>query len=531
MIEVKNLGKTENYVYDISLDGTVVNALGLNIAKQTDGFNFEMPEKFRYTEDNPYISPGLSRCTKEGKSYINEDADLAEFNDTYLRDFHYTPKSRQKMGCDIDEFITASINVSRKNYIDFFAFKPENQQFKLVGNSIKSKKMSIFLEKFLNKALLFLVKGQGYEFIEYYYEYLAKIYNYQIPLRDIATKGKIKRSVEEYLSDIKTLTKAGRPKSRQAWYELAIKNGLHVDNGDTIYYINTGTSKSHSDVKKITHYYYTDNNGEKVEFTKLIDKGYKAYKKECGSNSRVLDKSEWIEKEYPKYYTEDEIVMNCMLVPQDIVDSETDIMCNDVNGIEYNVPKYVDMFNKRITPLLVCFDRSIRGNILVTNPDDRRYFTREECEMVSGQPNKLSDQDTYEQLMTMEDKEIRFWIQYDMVPPFIEECGMGKWEDIVKDYYERQEKEKQLGIDKVRSDYEKIIQLFNGDDFEAFMDEGELPDSLLKIIDIDGLSGNFVSKQFKDVVIGTPSDIIDAYEVFKINKENIIDENVNENIE
>jgi hypothetical protein len=43
MIQIKNKGKLDDYVYDISLDGTVVNALGLNIMKQTDGFNFRLP--------------------------------------------------------------------------------------------------------------------------------------------------------------------------------------------------------------------------------------------------------------------------------------------------------------------------------------------------------------------------------------------------------------------------------------------------------------------------------------------------------
>ena len=37
MINTKNKGKTSAYVYDISLDGTVVNALGLNVMSNTDG--------------------------------------------------------------------------------------------------------------------------------------------------------------------------------------------------------------------------------------------------------------------------------------------------------------------------------------------------------------------------------------------------------------------------------------------------------------------------------------------------------------
>ena len=38
--------------------------------------------------------------------------------------------------------------------------------------------------------------------------------------------------------------------------------------------------------------------------------------------------------------------------------------------------------------------------------------------------------------MTMEDKEIKFWTKYDLVPPFLKECGMGDWETIKQDYFD-----------------------------------------------------------------------------------------------
>ena len=81
MIKIENLHETDDYVYDISLDGTVVNALGMNIAKQTDGFNFKIPKTYRYTEENPYIGKGLNREVEEGKAYTGFAADVAEFND------------------------------------------------------------------------------------------------------------------------------------------------------------------------------------------------------------------------------------------------------------------------------------------------------------------------------------------------------------------------------------------------------------------------------------------------------------------
>lgn len=70
MIVVNNIGKTDDYVYDISLDGTVVNALGLNVLSNTDGFNFQKPLKYRYTESHPYIGKGLGRNVKKEKNTL-----------------------------------------------------------------------------------------------------------------------------------------------------------------------------------------------------------------------------------------------------------------------------------------------------------------------------------------------------------------------------------------------------------------------------------------------------------------------------
>lgn len=482
------------------------------IVGDTDGFNFKLPEsdKFRYTDEHPYIGKGLSRETKEGKEYTGFEADVAEFNDTYMRDFHYTPNAVNKMGLGIDEVVSATINFSRKNYADYFPTKPYPEDVKLVGNTIKSKKMPEYISKFLAIGIRQLLRGEGRNFIDEYYNYLEKIYNYQIPLRDIATKGKIKKSLDEYKKDVKTITKAGRPKSRQAWYELAIDNNLQVNNGDTIYYINTGKSKSHSDIKKVTHYYII-NDSEKVEITKDIEREYKKYKKELKeAGSQAKTKLEWLSETYPKYFTEDEVIKNCMLVPAHIIDAEEDIFCDDENNIEYNVAKYIDMFNKRIKPLLVCFDRSIRDKILIDNPNNRHYFTEEECEMSSGQPNKISDQDTYEQLMTMEDKELKFWTKYDLVPPFIEECHMGKWEDIKSEYFARMEEERRLGIDKEREAYNKILNELTKEEREAFEEDGDIPSEILKFVEIDSITGDFVSKKYTGVKIGTMYDIIDS---------------------
>ena len=51
---------------------------------------------------------------------------------------------------------------------------------KMVGNTIKSKKMPDYIAKFLEKGIRLLLKGKGQDFIEEYYSYVDKIYNYQL---------------------------------------------------------------------------------------------------------------------------------------------------------------------------------------------------------------------------------------------------------------------------------------------------------------------------------------------------------------
>lgn len=491
------------------------NELGYEpIVGDTDGFNFKLPDSFRYKEENPYIGKGLNREVKEGKEYTGFEADVAEFNDTYMRDFHYSPLSINKMGLGIDEIVSSTINFSRKNYADYFPEKPFPKDVKLVGNTIKSKKMPTYISNFLTVGIRQLLRGEGQEFLNYYYDYVEKIYNYKIPLRDIASKGKIKKTLNEYKKDCQTLTKSGNAKSRQAWYELCLKEGINPDVGDTIYYINTGSKKTDNDIKKVTRW-FDITTGEKIDVTKDIEKDLRKFKKEHPDypNDKSLESLYFEEHRDKKYVKEYEVVFSCQLLPRDIVEAEDDIYCEE--GVEYNVAKYIDMFNKRITPLLVCFSKDIRNNILINDPKDRPYFTEDECILVSGQPNKVSDQDTYEQLMTMDDKEIRFWMKYDLVPPFIEECKMGKWEDIKEDYLRRKKEEEENGIAEERRLYNEALQKLTKEDINKLIDEGEIPVSILTIVEVNPVSSQLISKKFENVVIGNISDLIDVAESFK----------------
>ena len=216
-------------------------------------------DKFRYTDKHPYIGKGLGRNVKKGKAYTKVEADVAEFEDMYFN--HAFNGGNLKMGLGIDEYCNSTVNYTRKCYSDLM---PDGS-IKKVGNAIKCRKMSGYMETFLDNGIDLLLHNNGFQFLSDYYDYIEKIYNYQIPIKDIASKGNIKKSIEDYKADCKTLTKAGSKKSRQAWYELAINAGMNPHLGDTIYYINTGTKKGHSDVKRVTHFYYFNDNGEKVE--------------------------------------------------------------------------------------------------------------------------------------------------------------------------------------------------------------------------------------------------------------------------
>ena len=296
--------------------------------------------------------------------------------------------------------------------------------------------------------------------------------------------------------------------------ELALKENLDVHMGETIYYINTGKSKSQADVKKVIHYYGTDGMfNEKKDMKVSLEKEYKTNNIDgkLAPKESKLSLNDWVKKNHPEITIEEEIILNCKLIPASVIDSEVDVYCEE--GQEYNVPKYVEQFNKRITPLLVCFHPDIRNKILITNPDDRPYFTAEECELCSGFPNKESDQDTYEQLMTMEDKEIKFWLKHpEWTIPFLKECGMD-WDEIKSDYEARMKREKELGIEQVRERFAKALENMTSSDFDNF-DDGELPTSLTDIIMVDPKTGNFVSKEYNDIVIGTIYDVFDAREEY-----------------
>ena len=148
------------------------------------------------------------------------------------------------------------------------------------------------------------------------------------------------------------------------------------------------------------------------------------------------------------------------------------------------------------------------NNILINNPKKRKNFTEEESQLVLGDPYNTSDQDTYEQLMTMEDKEIKFWLSVNKIPPYLKECGMN-WDEITKDYNHRMENISKEGIKEEIEEYNRIISTLKKSDVDDLLENNNLPSALQKLVYQDSQNGTIFLSQKYDVELGTIYDIID----------------------
>jgi DNA polymerase I len=382
------------------------------LVMDTDGVNFETPVD---VENHKYIGKGLNELVEFGKEYSGIEADTAEFNDIFMRN---------EMGLDIDYVAPACINVSRKNYI-IKLMKKGKEKIKLTGNTIKSKKLQQYIVEFLDEGLKHLLNGDGLSFVELYYDYVNKIYNKEIPLSKIANKARVKQSIEDYKKHITKTTKAGSLMSRQAHMELIILNDYPAGLGETIYYINNGIKKSSGDVQKISK------PSKKAQEEFLAKNGY----------------------EMPNDYLE----VNCYMI------SEKEITNNPNMTGDYNVPRYLNNFNKRIEPLLVVFKPEIREDILIENPEQRQYFTKIQCELVNGYPLKEEGQDKLDEVMTLSDSEVLFWNRVNRDPYFMYvEDSL----DLADPYWvEHNRKVLNFQADSMKNSNEDEIIETNGNDF------------------------------------------------------------------
>jgi hypothetical protein len=318
-----------------------------------------------------------------------------------------------------------------------------------------------------------------------------------VNLLKIASKANVKESVANYIKDSKTLTKSGASKARKAHMELVIQDKLKVNLGDTIYYVNTGVSKSTGDVVK----------------KYLPTQAQKDYKK--------------IHGKYKDNQSVDyEIILNCKRIPTEQLENNPELTTS-----EYNVPRYLSKLNSRIEPLLVCFHPDIREKILVDmvkNPKTKEkelapfhVFTKSQCELTNGFPMKDVQQDDYEvDLMRMEDKEVQFWIRNKMEPNNLADLGL-TWQQVKDEYNERKLIEKQEGIKTDKDSFAKVIRRIEQKEIHLLQTELVIPKSLSGWTTLEQKNDRegkpnliFVSDKWK-VDLGTVEDIF-KYEPWAI---------------
>jgi DNA polymerase elongation subunit (family B) len=394
----------------------------------TDGVNFSLPEGG--VDDRVYIGKGNNSLIVKGKTYIGYDADVAEFNDIFMKG---------EMFLDCDGTWDSCINLARKNY----ATMEHNGKVKLTGNSIKSKKMPKYIEKFLDKGVKQLLRGEGKEFIEWYYEYVQKIFDQRVPLAEIASKSRVKLSTEDYIKRSKQTTKAGALMSRQAHMELIIRDGIQSNLGDTILYVNNGNKASHGDVQKVNQPKkgWTEDqislffsNNEKSDYKNkeqyLLSNGWEKSWSEDNwvrSDDKNKESNTGIPTDvaYRAASSDSVVQLNCYRIDPSDLENNPEMLG------EYNIQRAITTFNKRVEPLMIVFDNEVRDTLLVKDPEDRSFYTTDQCKLINGKPFSPEDQDDLDDLLTITTEELDFWNNVGINPDHIYYIAEPGWEEYI----------------------------------------------------------------------------------------------------
>lgn len=234
-----------------------------------------------------------------------------------------------------------------------YANMEANGKIKFVGNTLKDKTMPEYVKEFVDNGIRLLLEDKGDEFIEYYYRYLTDIYTMQIPLKKIANKAKVKQHPKEYLAARESTT--GKKKAKQAHMELIVQNEVPVSLGDVVYYVSTGVRKSHGYSK--------------------VDK-----------DGKVM----------------------AMLVTAAEMEADPEKKGN------YNVSKYVDVFNKKVSSLLVPFKPEVRTTVLKDDPTKREVYDDEAMNLI--QLKNPEPKDDIDQFFELEPSEVAFWNRTGLNP-------------------------------------------------------------------------------------------------------------------
>jgi hypothetical protein len=224
--------------------------------------------------------------------------------------------------------------------------------------------------------------------------------------------------------------------------ELALKHNLNVNLGDVIYYVNNGTKSSQGDVQKVNKpkkgwsetqidLFYSVNKNHKEKAKYLQQNGWEmswgddnwvrsdAANKEAntGIPTDVAYRLAMANK------TDSVIQLNCYMLDQKDIENTPDLLG------DYNVPRAITTFNKRIEPLLVVFKQEIRDSLLIDEPNERGFYTKDQCELVNGKPFSSEDQDTIEDLATITEDEMNYWHKRGLNHDYMYKLAEDGWEE------------------------------------------------------------------------------------------------------
>ena len=361
----------------------------------TDGINFKIPNTTTICVTDKGITEGLNEGLIEdmwqydGKTGIN--ALIEKYNKEEMKPPY--------MSIDNDGESISCLNLARINYATLSLVKDKKtdemkEKIKLTGNTIKSKIMPEYIEDFIDKGFDLILHGKGKEFLDYYNDYAGNLYYERIPLKKIASKSRVKTTINAYNKRGKD--KNGHKKGKQAYMELLIEKRQKIANElFEKHKANLGFTKSEEKLsdddkmKLVINYMPPEPELDSVVY--YVNTGTK---KSEGNSATIKD----VETGKNRF---------CAT----LINAE-DLQENPNMIGKYNAVKYLDAFNKRVMTLLVGFEPDIAKKILSKTIKDKKTkeMKFEQANFASFQLElKNFDLDDFDESMYLEKPEVDFW--------------------------------------------------------------------------------------------------------------------------
>lgn len=415
----------------------------------TDGVNFQVPEKTNIMVNN------------EGESVEHIEADIEsmwQYNgksgiSALIEKFNAEEMKPPYMSVDNDGESESCLNLARINYATLTLVKDKKtgevkEKIKLTGNTLKSKIMPEYIEEFIDKGLDLILHGKGKEFVEYYYDYAENIRYMQIPLKKIASKSKMKRTLTGY--NRRGNDKNGKLLPKQAHMELIIldreKIALELFEKHKVV---LGFGEGKKEPKKINAKIklLVDYMPPEPDLDSTIYYVNTGYVKSHGDSREIKDKK-----------TGEMRYSSTLISGQDLKDNP------NMTGT-YNYEKYLAAFNKRVKTLLVGFEPEVAKKILVSiikkgeNAGDlkKAEFSPLKDELSLG----TYDLDSFDESMYLSETEVDYWNKTGYDPRLVWD-GF-KMRDDYKVHYEIYSNALNYLNEKMIADNRPLIKSINDD--------------------------------------------------------------------